>query len=58
MFNSDRGGDQQLYVMGAGGGGAKRISFGSGRYATPVWSPRGDLIAFTRLSGSDVSRSA
>ncbi len=52
MFNSDRGGDQQLYVMGAGGGGAKRISFGSGRYATPVWSPRGDLIAFTRLGSS------
>ena len=51
MFNSDRGGDQQLYIMGAGGGGAKRISFGQGRYATPVWSPRGDLIAFTRFGG-------
>ena len=50
VFESDRGGDQQLYVMGAGGGGAKRISFGRGRYATPVWSPRGDLIAFTRLT--------
>ncbi len=53
VFNSDRGGDQQLYVMDAGGGGVRRISFGNGRYATPVWSPRGDLIAFTRLgSGS------
>ena len=50
-FNSDRGGDQQLYIMGAGGGGVKRISFGAGRYATPVWSPRGDLIAFTRFGG-------
>ena len=49
MFNSDRGGDQQLYVMGAGGGGVRRISFGHGRYGTPVWSPRGDLIAFTRF---------
>lgn len=48
VFNSDRGGDQQLYVMGADGSGVKRISFGRGRYATPVWSPRGDLIAFTR----------
>ena len=36
--------------MGADGGGARRISFGPGRYATPVWSPRGDLIAFTRLN--------
>ncbi len=52
MFNSDRGGDQQIYVMGADGSGARRISFGQGRYATPVWSPRGDLIAFTRMSGS------
>ena len=41
------------------GGGAQRISFGSGRYATPVWSPRGDLIAFTRYAGgTPISRSA
>jgi TolB protein len=51
VFNSDRGGDQQLYVMGADGSGVKRISFGNGRYATPVWSPRGDLIAYTRFGG-------
>ncbi len=51
VFNSDRGGDQQLYVMDAGGGNVRRISFGRGRYATPVWSPRGDLIAFTRFGG-------
>jgi TolB protein len=52
-FNSDRGGDQQLYVMGADGSNVKRISYGNGRsrYATPVWSPRGDLIAFTKLGG-------
>jgi TolB protein len=36
--------------MDANGGGIRRISFGRGRYATPVWSPRGDLIAFTRIS--------
>jgi len=29
----------------------QRISFGSGKYATPVWSPRNDLIAFTKIDG-------
>ena len=51
VFASDRGGDQQIYVMSGSGGGAQRISYGSGRYGTPVWSPRGDLIAFTRYAG-------
>lgn len=27
----------------------RRITFGDGRYASPVWSPRGDLIAFTKI---------
>jgi TolB protein len=50
-FESDRGGHPQIYVMSAGGGPAQRISFGEGgSYSTPVWSPRGDLIAFTRQS--------
>ncbi len=31
------------------GSNVKRISFGKGLYGTPVWSPRGDLIAFTKL---------
>jgi TolB protein len=34
--------------MKANGSDAQRISFGSGSYGTPVWSPRGDLIAFTK----------
>jgi TolB protein len=43
--------------MSANGGGAKRISFGEGNYSTPVWSPRGDYIAFTKQGGGS-SRSA
>jgi TolB protein len=38
--------------MGADGSGQRRISFGNGRAATPEWSPRGDLIAFTRIAGN------
>jgi TolB protein len=51
VYNSDRGGTAQLYVMDANGGGGRRISFGSGRYTTPVWSPTGDFIAFTKQAG-------
>ena len=47
-FESDRGGKPQIYVMPASGGPAQRISFGDGNYSTPVWSPRGDYIAFTK----------
>jgi TolB protein len=49
VFNSDRGGSQQLYIMNADGSNIQRISFNDGRYGTPVWSPRGDLIAFTKM---------
>ena len=55
VYNSDRGGSAQLYVMSANGGGGRRISFGSGRYTTPVWSPTGEYIAFTRQNGSSFS---
>ncbi len=65
VFNSDRGGSPQLYIMNTNGtplacpsGGrdtACRITFGRGRYSTPVWSPRGDLIAFTKQAGGRFS---
>jgi TolB protein len=51
VFESDRSGAQQIYTMPAGGGGEPtRISSGKGKYGTPVWSPRGDLIAFTKIA--------
>jgi len=47
VFESDRSGAQQLYVMNADGSDERRISRG-GPSASPVWSPRGDTIAFVR----------
>jgi len=51
VFESDRSGNQQIYVMDADGGNQRRISFFGGRAATPEWSPRGDQIAFTHIAG-------
>ncbi len=58
-FESDRGGRPQIYVMPAQGGAAQRISFAkddvNASYSTPVWSPRGDYIAFTRQGAGQFS---
>lgn len=54
VFTSDRDkqGREQLFIMDANGGNVRRISFGDGTYSQPNWSPRGDLIAFTKkISG-------
>ena len=65
VYQSDRGSSKQLYIMNADrspmvcprGGGTKsdscRITFDGGGYSfsDPVWSPRGDWIAFSRQGG-------
>lgn len=51
VFESDRSGSQQIYVMNSDGSNQRRISFFGGRAATPEWSPRGDQIAFTHIVG-------
>ncbi len=51
VFESDRSGEQQIYVMNADGSDQRRISFFGGRAGTPEWSPRGDQIAFTHIVG-------
>lgn len=55
VFESDRGGKPQIYVMNTDGSNQHRISFGDGSYSTPVWSPRGDYIAFTKQSQGQFS---
>jgi TolB protein len=65
VFTSDRGGTTQLYIMRTDGRprtcpdgrqqDACRITFGGGRYSTPVWSPRGDYIAFTKQEAGQFS---
>lgn len=50
VFSSDRSGRGQLFTMDSNGNNIKRISFGpGGTYAAPVWSPRGDMICFTKI---------
>jgi TolB protein len=55
VFTSDRSNVdrcmEKIYVMDSNGGNVHRISFGDGKYSQPVWSPRGDLIAFTKQLG-------
>jgi len=54
----NRGGVVSVSVAEAGAVsmtmGRDGISFGEGSYSTPVWSPRGDYIAFTKQGGRTV----
>lgn len=49
-FNSDRSGNQQIYILDLESGEVERITYGAGRYATPAWSPDGQFIAFTKMA--------
>ena len=40
-----------MYIIQSDGKKLKRISREAGSYYTPVWSPRGDMIAFTKQQG-------
>gem|GEM_PF-4322 len=53
VFTSDRSNpescQEKIYIMNSDGSNVHRISFGDGKYSQPTWSPRGDLIAFTKF---------
>lgn len=52
VYNSDKNGKKHIYVMDSSGKNSIRISeLTGGSYSTPVWSPRGDLIAFAYYEG-------
>lgn len=52
VFTSDRNGNvEKLFIMQSNGMGATQISQGPGQYSQPVWSPRGDMIAFSKKIG-------
>ncbi len=53
VFVSGRSGPQQLYLMGADGGEATRLSSGEGQASNPAWHPGGQLVAFAWTKGYD-----
>jgi len=52
IYASDRSSRRaKIYIKGLGEGEGERITFDDASYQTPVWSPRGDMVAFTKLKG-------
>jgi TolB protein len=51
LFESDRSGAPQIYIMRRDGTDQRRISFGD-PHSSPVWSPDGGMIAFATQTSS------
>lgn len=49
VFNSDRIGTRQLFLMNEDGSNIRKLSKGYGSFTAPEWSPRGDYIAYTKI---------
>jgi TolB protein len=55
VFNSDRGGSPQIYIMDVDGANLRRVTFEGNYNSSPRWSPRGDKIVFMcRLAGNQI----
>ncbi len=51
VFLSDRSGDNNVWIMPAGGGDAHQISKGIGsRFLSPEWTPDGDYLVVSRAA--------
>lgn len=53
VFGSTAEGVSQLYLLDLAGGPPRRLTGDAERSTQPLWSPRGDLIAFLRDVGGD-----
>lgn len=51
VFISDRELSQQIYIMNSNGSEVRKLSSGSGAYSKPIFSPDGNMIAFTCIRG-------
>jgi TolB protein len=53
VFDSNRGGNEDLWIVGVDGEGLVRVTEHDARDMQPAWSPKGDRIAFVSDRGGD-----